>query len=252
MRHPQRPALWLALATCSLVWAAVVWSQDPLPVSDLKALIQHDAELVNKALVKLTKNNDKRAKAGALLIAAYAQENLKGKDGHQMATIRDRALAVLKALEKGDADQAKKLAADLGPGLAADKNAKAEGTDLVKLMPLDTLMKVYASERFGGFNLEKSLEELADLKGDLSAAEAAKAALLGHKNAAIALLTAHHAPEKDDGAKTKASWVDFSKDTRGAALALAAAAKSKSGDAIAKAAQKLSAACTKCHDVFRK
>ena len=89
-----------------LIWAAAALSQDPLPAGDVKALIKHDAEEIQKAFAKkFTKNNEKRAKTEALLIAAYAQEQLKGKDAAQMATIRNRAVAILAAAGFGTTAQ---------------------------------------------------------------------------------------------------------------------------------------------------
>lgn len=250
MSMSTRWGVLLGCAALGLIGVAAVWSQDPLPSSDVKALIKHDADNLHTALKKATKNNEKRAKTAAVLIAAYAQENLKGKDGQQMATIRNRAVAILEAVNKGDFGEAKNLAANLAD-LPADAAAKTEPVDLAKLITLDGVMKVYASDRFGGFNFEKSLEELADFKGAVSAEDMDKIVVQANKHAGIVQLAVSFPPEKDDGKKTKAAWLDFCKETRGASADLAKAGRSKDGDMVAKAAQKLIASCQRCHEVFR-
>ena len=53
------------------------------------------------------------------------------------------------------------------------------------------------------------------------------------------------------GKKTKEGWSEYAKEMHAAALELADAAKSKQDAAITKASQKLTASCTRCHDIFR-
>ncbi len=198
---------------------------------------------------KLTKKGQKKVKMAAFMVAVYAQTQSDKANAAGMATLRDTALKLLAAADAGKTDEAKKLAGLIKADIPADPAAKTAPVALEKLLELESVMRVFSSPQVGGFGLEKTLEDLADAK-EPDAAQLEQAALVGQKAAFIAHLAQSYPPEKEEGKKTKAAWAGFATDMKGAALDLAATAAKKSPD-VGKLANKLTTACTKCHDVFR-
>lgn len=227
----------LALAGClsALAFVALGQAQSPVPDADRQALAEHEIKYLKEELAKakILKKASGRIRMAAFVLAAASDGDLRGN-----------ALKIMEAMEKGDKEQAKKIA----DGLSAKGAAKAGAGSLAKHLDLDLLMRMYSSERVGGFGLEMALDGLAEAKG-LSKEQAAEAAHLGLKAAFISHLTEWYAPAKDAGDKTKAAWLKFSAQTRQAALDLAKAARS--GGNVAEASRKVTSACIACHDVFR-
>jgi hypothetical protein len=157
---------------------------------------------------------------------------------------------VATALEKKDADGAKKTA-----------------TEIAKKYELDAIMHLFTLRSKGGIGvgskaglieakedgLEKKLTKLAEkpLEASQLNAEAPVLAEMGHSLAAMATVAHAKAPPKDDGKKKVKDWLAWSTELRDASLALASAAKEKKASDLHKAAAKADGACTKCHDVFR-
>lgn len=236
MRRCYFASLVLAL---SLFLVAVSQGQPGLSDEDTAQLIAHETKNIQDLLAK--KPDPKRinrARAAALMIAYYAQEA-------GMADTRGAALDILKTVEKDPAG-AKKLAAALKAGKGGNKIA---GMELHKHLDLESVMKMFSTERAGGFALEQTIDDLIGINGPLNTADKAKAQILTNKIASIAFLTQHYAPEKDDGAKSKKAWGEFSKETQKAAMALSAAVRKNEG--IGSAAMGLSTNCKNCHEVFR-
>ena len=69
--------------------------------------------------------------------------------------------------------------------------------------------------------------------------------------ALIAEMTPYWAPTKDSGAKTKAKWLELTKEMKGGSADLIAAAKAKDEKAVATAAMRLNNSCAECHKIFR-
>jgi len=226
--------------------AVLVRAQVPGPA--LNNLITQDAKAVQAILAKekLDKKGARKAMAASLLIAHYAQSS---KDNpKEMATLRDLALQLLKAIEDDKHADAKALAAKLSPMVKAGA-AKTDKVALPKHLEFDLVMRMFSSERVGGFGLEKQIEDLVGAKpaaGDLD-----KIVALGQKTALIASLVRAYVPEKDEGKKSKKLWLSSSEEMQTNALALAAAASANKVDAIGKAAESLGNSCIKCHDSFR-
>ncbi|MBM4097499.1 MAG: cytochrome c [Planctomycetes bacterium] len=74
---------------------------------------------------------------------------------------------------------------------------------------------------------------------------------LAHRVAAIAAVTAHMGPEKDQGVKTKKKWAEFNEMMKEGAESLASAIKEKKWADVKKAAGKMNSSCSECHSVFR-
>src|SRR5205085_2644818 len=149
------------------------------------------------------KKGQKRVRAAAYMVAVYAQ-NAKESTA-ALATLRDQALKLMHAAEQGKADEAKKLAPTIKVDVVPEASAKPGPVALEKELDLESVMRIFASEKQGGFGLEKTLEDLAEAKKhDASAMD--KTALLGLKVAMIGKAAQAYAPAKDQGKKTKKAW----------------------------------------------
>jgi hypothetical protein len=134
-------------------------------------------------------------------------------------TVKDIAAA----FKKGNAEEATKMAVKSAKGIA-------EVADL---------MEMYRPVNKGGLGLENNLK-----KPTVKNAEE-----LGNLAAAMAELTLAKTPEKDaGGGKTKAAWVEYTKQLREGSLELA---KAKDAKAVKTAAEKVNNACAACHSKFK-
>lgn len=236
----------MAVITIALFLAALApGKEEPattIPSAVVDKLVKQDAAFIQKTLAKakLTEKNARKAKAAALLIAAYAQI---GQDKNPQR--RNIALKLIAAIDDGKGH--KELAGLL------DKNLKSGGEEVPvsfnKHLKLEYLMRAFSSAQVGGFGLEKDLEALGDLKGNLAGEEKDKALVVAYKSLTIAYLAHSYLPEQDEGKKTKKAWLDFSAKMHKDSQKLVDAVSSGSG--VSAAADKLSTTCTKCHDVFR-
>jgi hypothetical protein len=178
--------------------------------------------------------------AGALLIAS-GQAALDDDTNKAVNAIADK-------LEKGDVAGAKKDAkamdkTDLEDVMHAFKLKKQKGIGLAKL-------KDTASAPDG---IELAINGIADGKVSTNAMKKETAALerAGYVSGAIALVAASRVPDKDDGKKKKADWVEWSGNMVTASQEFAAAAKAGDTAALKKAANKLKQSCDSCHPVFK-
>jgi hypothetical protein len=244
---------WLVLAAVTLSsWLVVrALAEDgitPLPEPVFSKLVEGEAAFLKKALAKgkVTDKVERKVKAVALMIAAYAQNNMGKANAAEMATLRDTALKLIKAVEAKQMPEAKKLAGMLSGKIKADSAVKTAPVPLHSQLKFEYLMRQFSGEAIGGFALERDLESLVEQKGPLDAGQQAKALALAYKIAVISQLAqAYPAPKNG---KTK-EWLAFGRNTRAAALDLANAVRS--GQNVGGAADKLSLSCTKCHDVFK-
>jgi hypothetical protein len=231
----------LAVLVLGLGFHLAVEAGGPADVSkeDIAQLIHHDAKNLQDlfAKPKLDTKRLGRVKMGAWMVAAYAQHA-------GMIDLRQQALSIIDKVDK-DPAEAKKLASQLKPG----GTGGGSGVELAKKIDIEMFMKMFSSERAGGYGLENSLDKLLDVKEKLDAADKEKAQILANKISMMALHMASFAPGQDQGAKTKKAWQEFSKATHGASKDLVNAVRKNDG--VSAAAMKLSESCTKCHDVFR-
>jgi hypothetical protein len=226
-----------------------------LPPSEFKRLVNQEAKFVQEALAKGFDAKDKKAprkiRAAAFLIAAYAQASTNKDNASQMASLRDTALRVVQSVEDDKLDEAKKAAADLSAEPKANASAKTGAVPLQKSLDFDVLMRIFSSERIGGFALENELEELPNIKG-WTPEQLDKLTAFAYKLAVVGEVAHAYVPEKDEGGqKTRKNWNVFSGQLRDTSLALAAAAKAKKEGDITAALNKVAVSCKKCHDVFR-
>jgi hypothetical protein len=210
---------------------------------NVEMLIEQDAKILRDILGKgaLDKKGTRKAQSTAFLIAVYADLAGKGET-------RDAALKVVQLVTDNKAEEAAKLAATLTP----PRGGKAGPAPYAKALEFDVVMKVFSSERSGGYGLEKELEELTD-KNNLAPEDLARLSYLGDKMAVIAHATNFYtdAYTEKAGKKSAESWKKLSGDFHAAALALSTAARAKNGPGAKTALEKVNGTCLKCHDVFR-
>ncbi|MBM4070594.1 MAG: hypothetical protein FJ271_16805 [Planctomycetes bacterium] len=212
-----------------------------IPSAMVDKLIDQDVAFIQKTLAKakLIEKNARKAKAAALLIAVYSQIGQE-----KNAARRDTALKLIAAIDTGKGHK------DLADTLRKTKGGGEAGpVAFNKHLKLEYLMRAFSSTQVGGFGLEKDLEALGEIKGELPGAEKDKALVVAYKTLAIAYLTHSYLPEQDEGAKTKKAWLELSKQMHKNSLNLVQAINS--GKGISAASDKLATTCTKCHDVFR-
>lgn len=206
-----------------------------------------------EALLELNKTKKGipgRIKSTSILIASYAQENLKGKDAAKMAALRAAALKVADAAQKKDNDGMAKAVAAL-KGVTADANADKKPLKLASMnkLELHEVMDLFGSGTGGGMFIEKDLRAMKkDGVKDTKAAE-----ILATRTAAIADLSLDLPPEFG-GKKKKEDWDRWNKDMKEQASDLASeAAKGTKADAakMKAIASKLEGSCQNCHNVFR-
>src|SRR5262249_41947861 len=132
-----------------------------LPEDEFAKLVNEDAKVIKESLEK-AKGTDKKkmltkAKAAALMIAVYAEDEMekKGPNAAQTAGLRDEAVKAIKAISDDKLDQAKKLADDLKPSGGAGAGATMTPLALRKDVEIDVLMQQFKPELGGGLGLEK-------------------------------------------------------------------------------------------------
>jgi hypothetical protein len=219
--------------------------QPPVPATELSNLIAQDVKVLQEALAKtpLDKKTTRKAKATALMLAAYAE--LTGSPG-----LHTEALAALKALDDNDVTKAQQLAAKLPVGKTAGPALKK--VNLSKLVNTETLMRQMGGVKVGGFGYEKELEDLGDSKGDLSKEQLSQVGRMADKTAIIALLAKGQVPDQDEDAKkTRKSWLTYSEMMEQSAAALGRAARAGNQAEVRTALGRLNDSCAKCHEIWR-
>lgn len=125
-----------------------------IPDSDYPKLLKRSVKGIQDALKggKPSDENIEKAHTTAVLIAAYAQENLDGSDGPQRATVRDAALKAAEAIKAGKYDEALKTVDGLA-ALKADPKAKKEKVKLDEHISFKELMHQFRPEKEGGWGI---------------------------------------------------------------------------------------------------
>lgn len=262
MKQVNKPALATVLAL-SIGLFTVSHADDAealVPAAEYPKLVARSTKVLQDALGSSTidKKTAGKARAAAVLIAAYAQYAPGAAD--QRALLRDAALKIAELIKDEEflKDTKKQEAArKQADGLAEIKAEPAAKPGPVvfmdKLVEIDEIMSPYRLPRVGGLGLESSLLKLgsAGLKTrSLPPANLDEALVLtAYQTAVTARLTKDH--KVDGGDKAQARWGSLSQEMEKAALDLAAAAKGQNGMEAYTALNKLNASCNKCHEEFR-
>lgn len=219
-----------------------------LATADVATLIAADGKFIDTALKGGTpeKKSLTPLKSSALMVAAYAQSQITGKnagDDLKYASVRDNALKVYKAVaSKKSADAvapAKALAA-----MEVDKAASVKPVDIVKETKAD-IDDLMAQFKKSGLGLEDQIKALTKKAGKPEEASAIGARML----IVVDLMETIH-PDFG-GKKNLAAWSASSKEMKVASEDLIKAAAAKDAKKMTAAMSKLDASCTSCHNVFK-
>lgn len=260
--HLRRKGAGIAVLLLGVWWLAGAETSNaaddkeaPLPIAeaDFNKLVDQNVKIIQKTLgEKTSKVNTNKARAAAIMIAAYAQYGKGGASPEQRATLRDAALKLAGLIEKGKADDAKKEA-DALSSLKPDAAAKPEPVPILKkanVDKIDLIMRQFNIAAVGGYGIENHYKKLTGSGGtkkELSAAAMNDDFLLmAYRTVAIAELVKEFKPDK--GAK---EFQKYAEDMRVLAVALAEATKKKDGPTALAVVYKVTISCNKCHDKFK-
>jgi Cytochrome C' len=185
---------------------------------------------------------------GAALLAAGLGVVTASSSSAEMADLKGGVQAIADALAKGDAEGAKKLAADLA------KNTSVE--DAMHLFNLRAKKGFGVGETAGKFspdgiegkinNFSRKAPPKADVTRDGDAL-----AKMAYRTAAVAEIALKKAPEKDMGDKKVKDWNTYATNMRAGSLELADAFKAQDPAKVKAAASKVASSCSSCHGTFR-
>jgi hypothetical protein len=233
------------LLTCSL---AADRPAPLVPDEDLPALLDESVRGIHKALDgKPVKRAGQQARVVALMLAAYAQQDLAGKDGVHRATVRDAAVALADTIKGGDYAAALKQADALAKLTANPKASRDHVKLLGPQLDIEEVMSQFRPPKPGDPGLESQLDELAGSKDAVLSADAlASLRLTAYQCAVAADLSRDHVPSEN-----AAAWPGMVEAMRKASVELTAAIKAKDGKAAFVAVGRLNTSCRQCHKTFR-
>jgi hypothetical protein len=220
-----------------------------LPSAEYPRLVESSVGLIESALAgEPTRRSAEKARVAAVMLAEFAQQDLRGPDARQRATVRDAALqlaALIKDKKYAEAvAQAKRL-----PSLPPNAAARLERIKLLgPHLDVEELMSQFRTTRLGGLGIEALLDELAVSKDGKVPTEALTDELrrLAYRTALAAELARDHLPKENPN-----EWQTRLGEMRKSAVELAEAAKAKDGKAAFTAVERLNSSCNKCHLKFR-
>lgn len=221
-----------------------------LPDEAYPQMVQHSAKLLQDVLADPTaKKANERALNIALLLAAYAEQNLTGPDARQRTAVRDVALTIDQLVRAGQVDKALEAARTL-PNPPINANAPVAKAKNLNNQPVEELMRQFTLPRRGGEGIEARLMKLAEGKGPLNAKDLNDDLLRTAYQTAVAAELLQGYPQRPAAAKV--AWDALAEDVRVTALELAAAVKKKDGGDARIALKRLDASCQNCHEIVRR
>lgn len=233
---------------------------EAVPEAEFKDLVDQDAKnilLLLKDGKPEKKTADRSIKSSSLMIAAYAQSRISGKnpaEDAKMAALRDAALQVAKTGGKKKYMEAVAPAKTLSVTITAPAKADTAKKDLVKETEIDLeeLMYQFKKAAVGGLGIEEEIKANAKKP----AANAARAAAIGQRVLIVGdFVDTVHPSTGFSAAKPKADWDRYNKDMKTAATEVIAASKglaAKDGQKkLQTAFDKLDRSCVECHNKFK-
>lgn len=195
----------------------------------------------------------RKGRVAAVMIAAYAQANLGGAEGHQRATVRDAAIDIAGLMKKEEWEKALEKSQTLLT-LTADAKAKKEQVKLFDAhMDIEEVMSQFDTLKAGGQDIEKKLLDLAKKRGKTIPAASLNEdlQLTAYQTAQIAELSKKFVMPAKYMKFTK-DWNMYCDDMEKAAQELGRAVDKKDGKTAFAALVRLNTSCTQCHDNIKK
>jgi hypothetical protein len=240
----------IALALGLAAGVELAAGQVAVPEDDYPKLLEYALTGLKDALKDPDDEaNVRKAQTAAVMIAAYAQTNLKGPDAQQRATVRDAALKLAEAIRKEKFADARKQA-DALPKLKANPAAKTEPVKLIDAhVRFPDLMNQFDFPPKGGWGIDRELyAHRLGMKSKVPVRDLTeKMMMMGYQVAVTGDLAHTKAP-----AMNQKEWSTFTTDLRAGGVELAEAVKKKDGEAAMFAIAKVTTTCSNCHKVFRK
>ena len=189
-----------------------------------------------------------RAATTAVMLAAFAQQNLAGDDGAKRAAVRDAALEIAARVRAKEYAEALKQLDGLA-ALKADPKAKKEALPLEGKVTYKELMVLFRPPNAGGLGIEDRFDALGRLPDELAKGDLNDALLLdAYRSGVAAQIMREQKPKAGD----PKSWQKFSDQMRQQSLDVAAAVQAGDGKKGLLAISALNRTCDKCHQEFRK
>jgi hypothetical protein len=231
-------------------WKAV------MPEAELTKLVADSVKNLQDATRSPTNWNSKGLKDSyaeneAYVLVIYAEAGLKtGNDelAKRCQALHKTALKLAQACKDKNLDEAKKQVAVVDKFKTMKPEGEEKPMPLAEAIPVKNLMmavgkqedalKAYRRLTPAQFNTATKPQELTSNSLRM-------AALTGG-------ITAHVPAKDEDAKKTRKLWFETTAEVREATLEMASAAKAKKLTDFKTALNKMSDACVKCHDVYRK
>jgi len=260
--NARRMTVGAAMLLAGLFALAAASEAADIPDDVVKSLVDQDAKHIENQL-NMGKPKAKSLipiKSSAMMIAAFAQSKITGKDpgnDTKYATLRDKALKLSEAMKMKKYDDALKIVKELSVDIKPDPTANTKAKELHTLFGFDMneLMGQYRKldpkDGFGGLNIELDIKAFARQK--LPKPEQAAAI------ASRVLLTSEFVEKMEPdagfagGKKTKEAWLKWNKEMNEAAKELAEMSKAPKvdGKKLQAAFGRLDSKCVGCHDIFK-
>lgn len=218
-----------------------------LPDPEYPKMLQYGVKSIKDALKGGAPKEEltTKARTTAVMIAAYAQQNLEGADGQQRATVRDAALKLVKTIDgKKYADAVKD--ADALLTIKEDPRAKKDKVKLLGELKFRDLMNQFHHPPDGGYGIHRDFYQYQlGMKGIPANDLRDPLMIKAYQVAVTADLVNSRVPNKNEK-----EWAMYSSDLRKAGVELAEGVKAKDSKSCLDAISKITNSCTNCHKIF--
>lgn len=242
-------ALLVGLWLLSVDAGAQSGKEQIVPDADYPKLVKRHVKGIQDAL-KGSPGDDmtEKARTSAVMIAAYAQQNLAGDDGQKRATQRDAALKVAELIKAKKYADASKLAGTLAT-LEADPKAKKEKVRIMDdHIGYSELMHQFRHIPDGGWGIFGHLQRIQTKQHKEMPRDEINEAFI-HEMYQVAI-SADLANSHVHKARTK-EWEQYTDDMRKLSLDLADSLKNKDVKSGPLILSKLTTTCFNCHKMLK-
>jgi hypothetical protein len=252
LRLALRTALGLALAVCLFSGAVYQGAEGGkatyLPDSEYPKMVKRNVKGIQDALKTSEDAMIEKARTAAVMIAAFAQQNLDGADAQQRATVRDAALKVADLIKAKKYADASKLAGTL-PTLAADAKAKKEKVNLMeKYLTYSDLMHQFRHRPDGGWGVFGRLQRIQNkMFTTLPREEFSDDFVQEAYQIAVTADLLNSMPHKVRGKE----WLQYTDDLRKASAELGEALKARDAKAAPVVISRMGTTCFACHKMLK-
>lgn len=192
----------------------------------------------------------RKAESAVILLAAFAQDNLAGKDGQQRATLRDEALKILSLIRSQRIQEALKQL-DALRAIRSNPEVKLAKRPLSEHFScFGDFARMFRRAKYGGWGIESRFLELefsSREEGAIAARDLNEDLLLTSYQTAV-MAEIHSEFQEMRRLQNWKEWGDYMKVV---SLQLAEATAKKDGVRALAEISKLNASCATCHQAFR-